>query len=167
MGPPETTIMEHPACTDCVFDTAVHQSCYGVRGDLPDSWLCHPCAAKVADVRCVLCPVRIGAFKPTTEGEWAHIVCANWLPETWCGDNTKVEPVCGIEDVDADRCTWSLLCVVCRTREGACLQCTSSCGRCVTAFHASCALAPDSGISLEMEERGDFVHKIARCEKHC
>ena len=31
--------------------------------------------------KCVFCPNSEGAFKKTTTGEWAHALCAMWIPE--------------------------------------------------------------------------------------
>jgi hypothetical protein len=51
----------------------------------------------------------------------AHLFCATWLPETYIADNVAMEPVGGIQSIAAER--FKLTCTVCRTRDGACIQC--------------------------------------------
>jgi hypothetical protein len=61
----------------------VHQSCYAIK-DIPEGeWLCWPCREHLDPdaIKCALCPVRKGAFKKTTCGQWCHMVCAHWMPE--------------------------------------------------------------------------------------
>ncbi|GKF87925.1 histone-lysine N-methyltransferase ATX2-like protein, partial [Tanacetum coccineum] len=61
----------------------VHARCYGelepVNGVL---WLCNLCRPGAPEVSppCCLCPVTGGAMKPTTDGRWAHLACAMWIP---------------------------------------------------------------------------------------
>ncbi|GJZ24614.1 histone-lysine N-methyltransferase ATX2-like protein isoform X1 [Tanacetum coccineum] len=71
----------------------VHARCYGelepVDGVL---WLCNLCRPGAPEVSppCCLCPVTVlahvtlknwgGAMKPTTDGRWAHLACAMWIP---------------------------------------------------------------------------------------
>lgn len=54
-----------------------------------------------------------------------------WIPEISTQDFTRMEPVCGIEDLK-DR--WELSCCVCRQRMGAKIQCSS----CYTSYHPLC-----------------------------
>ncbi|KVH88382.1 FY-rich, C-terminal [Cynara cardunculus var. scolymus] len=61
----------------------VHARCYGelepVDGVL---WLCNLCRTGAPEFSppCCLCPVTGGAMKPTTDGRWAHLACAMWIP---------------------------------------------------------------------------------------
>lgn len=59
--------------------------CYGVVDVLFDgserNWKCDRCAAakdcaEEYFATCVLCPLRGGPLKKTTEGTWAHLICA-------------------------------------------------------------------------------------------
>ena len=67
---------------DCC-NIAVHQACYGIKEIPEGDFFCDRCVAvKQKDVSptCVFCPHRDGAFKRTTDGQWAHIHCAFWTP---------------------------------------------------------------------------------------
>lgn len=70
-------------CDGC--DVAVHASCYGnpLRLGVPEGdWFCQLCQSKSANPRsCCLCPSTEGAMKQTTDGKWAHISCAVFVPE--------------------------------------------------------------------------------------
>lgn len=83
----------------------VHARCYGehepVNGVL---WLCNLCRSGAPPPPCCLCPLigilglifllcsllhvivyyngvfLGGAMKPTTDGRWAHLACAMWIP---------------------------------------------------------------------------------------
>ncbi|GJZ43981.1 histone-lysine N-methyltransferase ATX2-like protein isoform X1 [Tanacetum coccineum] len=61
----------------------VHARCYGelepVDGVLWLCNLCRPGAPEVSSPYC-LCLVTRGAMKPTTDGRWAHLACAMWIP---------------------------------------------------------------------------------------
>ncbi|GJX55519.1 histone-lysine N-methyltransferase ATX2-like protein isoform X1, partial [Tanacetum coccineum] len=80
----------------------VHARCYEelepVDGVL---WLCNLCRPGAPEVSppCCLCPVTGGAMKPTTDGRWAHLACAMWIPETCLSDIKKMEPVDGINRI--------------------------------------------------------------------
>ncbi|KAL6970849.1 hypothetical protein U1Q18_030531 [Sarracenia purpurea var. burkii] len=101
----------------------VHAKCYGelepVDGVL---WLCNLCRPGVPNVPppCCLCPVIGGAMKPTTDGRWAHLACAIWIPETCLSDVKKMEPIDGLSRINKDR--WKLLCSICGVSYGACIQ---------------------------------------------
>ncbi|TXG72916.1 hypothetical protein EZV62_001495 [Acer yangbiense] len=74
-------------CSVCHMDE-VHARCYGelepVDGVL---WLCNLCCpgAPESPPPCCLCPVIGGAMKPTTDGRWAHLACAMWIPGSIVG----------------------------------------------------------------------------------
>lgn len=57
------------------------QACYGILKVPIGSWLCRTCALGVQP-KCLLCPKRGGALKPTRSGtKWVHVSCALWIPE--------------------------------------------------------------------------------------
>lgn len=56
---------------------------------------------------CILCPNEGGAFKQTTNGEWAHLLCAIWVPETRVANDTLMEPITGVDRINKQR--WKLV----------------------------------------------------------
>lgn len=57
------------------------QACYGILKVPEGSWLCRTCALGVRP-KCLLCPKKGGAMKPTRSGtKWVHVSCALWIPE--------------------------------------------------------------------------------------
>ncbi|XP_029439978.1 E3 ubiquitin-protein ligase Jade-2 isoform X2 [Rhinatrema bivittatum] len=66
-------------CDKC--NVCVHQACYGILKVPLGNWLCRTCALGVQP-KCLLCPKRGGALKPTRSGtKWVHVSCALWIPE--------------------------------------------------------------------------------------
>ncbi|MBN3271390.1 JADE2 ligase, partial [Polyodon spathula] len=66
-------------CDKC--NICVHQACYGILKVPTGNWLCRTCALGVQP-KCLLCPRRGGALKPTRSGtKWVHVSCALWIPE--------------------------------------------------------------------------------------
>ncbi|XP_057779288.1 histone-lysine N-methyltransferase ATX2-like [Salvia miltiorrhiza] len=131
----------------------VHARCYGelepTGGVL---WLCNLCRPGAPELPlCCLCPVVGGAMKPTTDGRWAHLACAIWIPETCLSDVKKMEPIDGLCRINKDR--WKLLCSICHVSHGACIQCSNH--NCRVAYHPLCARA--AGFCLEPEDM-DRVH---------
>lgn len=43
----------------------------------------------------MLCPNEGGAFKQTVHGEWVHLLCAIWVPETRVANEVFMEPITG------------------------------------------------------------------------
>jgi hypothetical protein len=86
-------------------------------------------------VTCFLCPNEGGAFKQTVHGEWVHLLCAIWIPETRVANEVFMEPITGVERISKQR--WKLKCSVCDIREGACIQCSKN--SCFLAYHVTCA----------------------------
>lgn len=80
--------------------SAFHQTCYGseVRDKLPDgdNWYCHRCCYLMENdlppeaVICRFCPQLKGPIKRirnTSDQEWGHLTCVNWIPEIWYSDD--------------------------------------------------------------------------------
>lgn len=59
--------------------------------------------------QCILCPNEGGAFKQTTNGDWVHLLCAIWVPETRVVNEVFMEPVSGAEKISKQR--WRLVSV--------------------------------------------------------
>ncbi|KAH6778423.1 trithorax-like protein 2 [Perilla frutescens var. hirtella] len=153
----------------------VHAKCYGefepTGGVL---WLCNLCRPGAPEPPpCCLCPVVGGAMKPTTDGRWAHLACAIWIPETCLTDVKTMEPIDGLCRINKDR--WKLLCSICHVSHGACIQCCNH--NCRVAFHPLCARA--AGFCLETEdierihlppneeeEECQPIQLLSFCEKH-
>lgn len=63
----------------------VEQACYGILKVPEGSWLCRTCALGLQP-KCLLCPKKGGAMKPTRSGtKWVHVSCALWIPEVSAG----------------------------------------------------------------------------------
>ncbi|XP_074237598.1 E3 ubiquitin-protein ligase Jade-2 isoform X3 [Saimiri boliviensis] len=146
-------------CDKC--NVCVHQACYGIIKVPTGSWLCRTCALGVQP-KCLLCPKRGGALKPTRSGtKWVHVSCALWIPEVSIGCPEKMEPITKISHIPASR--WALSCSLCKECTGTCIQCSMP--SCVTAFHVTCAFDH----SLEMRTilaDNDEVKFKSFCQEH-
>ncbi|CAK5267199.1 unnamed protein product [Mycena citricolor] len=121
-------------CDGC--NLAVHQDCYGIPYIPEGQWLCRKCTVSPENpVSCILCPNEGGAFKQTVDGEWIHLLCAIWVPETAVANDVFMEPIVGVEKIQKQR--WKLKCQECGVREGACIQCAKT--QCFASFHPTCA----------------------------
>ncbi|KAF7794968.1 hypothetical protein EIP86_006111 [Pleurotus ostreatoroseus] len=148
-------------CDGC--NLAVHQDCYGVPYIPEGQWLCRKCTVSPENpVSCILCPNEGGAFKQTTSGEWVHLLCAIWVPETRVANDVFMEPVIGVDKISKQR--WKLKCSICDIREGACIQCIKS--SCFLAFHATCARKEKLLMPMKSSQGSEAPTLACYCEKH-
>ncbi|KAJ3792202.1 bromodomain and PHD finger-containing protein 3 [Lentinula aff. detonsa] len=147
-------------CDGC--NLAVHQDCYGVPYIPEGQWLCRKCTVSPENpVSCILCPNEGGAFKQTVNGEWVHLLCAIWVPETRVANDVFMEPVIGVDKISKQR--WKLKCSICDIREGACIQCAKT--SCFLAFHPTCAR--NERLLLPMKStQAENATLTCFCDKH-
>ena len=145
-------ILQCDGCKHCV-----HMSCYSV-GEAPHGslWLCDVCQARPSEDQrpaCVLCPVKGGVMKRTTEGKWCHPACAIWIPETHLlRDETYLNLtglIGGVKRINRSR--LDRRCMFCRQNYGAVIQC---CGEgdgweCFKTFHYMCAKNNQCDLRIE------------------
>ncbi|KAL1940886.1 hypothetical protein VTO73DRAFT_7927 [Trametes versicolor] len=148
-------------CDGC--NLAVHQDCYGVPYIPEGQWLCRKCTVSPENpVSCILCPNEGGAFKQTVSGDWVHLLCAIWVPETAVANDVFMEPITGVERISKQR--WRLRCSVCDVREGACVQCSKA--SCFVAFHATCARKEKLLMPMKATQGSEAPTLACYCEKH-
>ncbi|KAH9930248.1 PHD-zinc-finger like domain-containing protein [Fomitopsis serialis] len=148
-------------CDGC--NLAVHQDCYGVPYIPEGQWLCRKCTVSPENpVSCVLCPNEGGAFKQTVHGDWVHLLCAIWVPETRVANDVFMEPITGIDRISKPR--WRLKCSLCDVKEGACIQCNKP--SCFVAFHVTCARKDKLLMPMKASQGSEAPMLAAFCEKH-
>ncbi|XP_028839245.1 protein Jade-1 isoform X2 [Denticeps clupeoides] len=146
-------------CDKC--NICVHQACYGILKVPQGNWLCRTCALGVQP-KCLLCPKRVGALKPTRSGtKWVHVSCALWIPEVSIGCPEKMEPITKVSHIPASR--WALSCSLCKEHTGTCIQCSMP--SCIIAFHVTCAF--DHGLEMRtILAENDEVRFKSFCLEH-
>jgi len=148
-------------CDKC--DVAVHQSCYGIKKVPEGDWLCKACSARGGRKSCCLCTVPGGALKPTVDGRWAHLFCAQWIPELFISDLDAMEPIENTKAIVHER--LQLTCADCKQHGvGACIQCAY--GACAVPFHPMCALVNGTRMEVRSTETSPNVEYLCYCEKH-
>jgi len=126
-------------CDGC--DMAVHQQCYGVQYIPEGSWKCSRCLSTVP-VKCCLCHERnpAHAIKQCVGGEWVHVICALWVPETtlrFIQGPGEIEYLDSIDVSTIPPERMQHLCSVCHMPGGACIKCSQD--GCTNYFHPICA----------------------------
>jgi hypothetical protein len=97
---------------------------------------------------CCLCPNDIPGLEiiPTDDGRKAHRMCALYVPETYIETVDGKEIAANVAKIDKAR--LELKCLYCRSKRGACFQCSQK--KCARSYHATCAAA--AGVFVEEEE---------------
>ena len=150
----EDLILQCDSCKGCT-----HMSCYSVtKAPHGNLWLCDVCQVRPAEADrppCVLCPVKGGLMKRTTEGQWCHPGCAIWIQETHIiADERYLNLeglIGGVKQISQSRREHR--CMFCKQIYGAVIQCCEEgddhVSECFKTFHLMCA--KNNGCELRME----------------
>ena len=148
-------------CDGC--NLAVHQDCYGVPYIPEGHWLCRKCQiAPQSPNSCIFCPNEGGPMKQTLDSQWAHVLCAFWIPEVWFRSPDLMEPIEGLDLIPKSR--WKLTCYICQQKMGACVQCANK--SCFTAFHVTCARRAKLCLQMKLHLHLDSSALKGYCDKH-
>lgn len=171
----ETVLNQIFVCSCC--KVAVHLGCYRSLENPILSWKCELCEEITSlprspnnemvdgrrrhyvDARCVLCDAASGAFRKSTDGQWVHALCAEWLLESNYRRG-QTNPVEGLYAILKDKKLQS--CCVCKQNVGLCLKC--SYGHCQITFHPTCAR--NAGLYMNVKSIDGRLQHKAYCEKH-
>ncbi|KAK9845819.1 hypothetical protein WJX81_003269 [Elliptochloris bilobata] len=113
--------------------------------------------------RCILCPVRHGAFRETVDTrEWVHEVCALWTPDIAVRPGAGCAVVEGARSLRPER--WGGTCALCGLSEGVVLRCNA--GHCAAAAHALCARNAGHYLAVRGGECGQRANYRVYCPVH-
>lgn len=156
--------MLNPIFVCCNCKVAVHFGCYrGVRDHI-GPWYCEHCeellpfrSPRSLPVQCGLCGASTGAFRKSTDGQWIHAFCAEWLLESTYrrGQPNLVE---GMENILKGRD----VCYICSRKVGLCIKCNY--GNCQSIFHPYCAR--NAGFYMIVRTSGGKLQHKAYCDRH-
>lgn len=155
----DDTVIQCDKCKGCV-----HMSCYSVQ-EAPNGrlWLCDVCRYHPKDddkPDCFLCPVKGGVMKRTTCGKWCHPICALWLPETSILRDCEYQELRGLIDgIDLiHKSRMTSVCMFCKQKHGAVIQCCVEGTDCFRAFHFLCAKGQMCTHELVIDGDGEDHH---------
>ncbi|KAK1361629.1 Histone-lysine n-methyltransferase atx1 [Heracleum sosnowskyi] len=168
----ETILNPILICSSC--KVAVHLDCYRSVKDSAGPWNCELCeelsssrsfgAASVNSwekpyslAECGLCGGTAGAFRKSTDGQWIHAFCAEWILESTY-KRGQANLVQGMETISKG----SEMCHICQRKQGVCIKCNY--GHCQSCFHPSCAKG--AGFHMNVKAIGGKLQHKAYCERH-
>nr|GMD74160.1 histone-lysine N-methyltransferase atx1 [Ipomoea batatas] len=172
-GRSETVLKSILVCSGC--KVAVHLDCYCSFRNSAGPWYCELCddklhgglgipAANLWDkekpcfvAECGLCGGTTGAFRKSTDGQWVHAVCAEWVLES----TFRRGQVNSIEGMAIVR-KGNDVCGICHRKHGVCIKC--SYGHCRSTFHPYCARS--AGLFMTSKTVGGKLLRKAYCDKH-
>ncbi|XP_019415536.1 PREDICTED: uncharacterized protein LOC109327024 [Lupinus angustifolius] len=168
---PETMLNPILVCSGC--KVAVHLDCYRSVKETMGPWYCELCedlssrssAASTVNfwekpyfvAECALCGGTTGAFRRSSDGQWVHAFCAEWVFES----TFRRGQINGVEGVETMLKGTDTCCICCR-KQGLCMKCCY--GHCRTTFHPSCARS--AGLYMTVRTVGSKLQHKAYCEKH-
>jgi hypothetical protein len=97
--------------------------------------------------------------EPSTHMAWVHYSCCMWIPELEFTSDPVPNHIARFDQIDKRR--FGFECLVCRKKEGACVQCSSK--KCQESFHVECARR--TKIFMEAKNSDNRYYTIY-CEKH-
>lgn len=167
----ETILNPILVCLSC--KVAVHLDCYRSVKESTGPWCCELCEDLSSRssgatphnfwekpyfvAECGLCGGTAGAFRKSSNGEWVHAFCAEWVFESTFRRG-QVNPIEGMETVLKE----AHACYICRRKHGVCIKCNF--GHCQITFHPTCARS--SGFYMNIKNYGGKLQHKAYCEKH-
>lgn len=153
-------------CSTC--NVPVHPQCYGLplSIEIPtDDWYCQLCQLDPTQHKvttCCLCGMRQGAMKLTTDYQWCHVCCSDWVPEVFfrIPDGKQV-----IDTLQIPSSRYHQQCNLCNTTQGCTVQCSTV--GCEQRFHITCGMKDGAGLEYRASNNANVPDQIiSTCVAH-
>ncbi|RAL38749.1 hypothetical protein DM860_013430 [Cuscuta australis] len=173
-GRPETILNSILVCSGC--KVSVHLDCYCSVRKSAGSWHCELCddrssrgglGTPAADLgekekpyflaECGLCGGTTGAFRKSTDGQWVHALCVEWV----LGSKVRMGQVDSIDGMALGH-KGNDVCLICQRKHGVCIKCSH--GHCRSTFHPYCARS--AGLFMTVKTVGGKLLHKAYCARH-
>eukprot|EP01083_Nonionella_stella_P066615 175596_1 len=166
-------------CYNC--NVAVHKDCYGIGRVIHDAnWICEKCfpfvrpaklrgsSAKATGSRyrpqCRLCPIKGGALKATSDGDFVHVFCTIWHPDVIISDIVKMGPMLNVNAVLKRQKELGTECSLCKSKSGGHRRCSAA--DCAVWFHPLCAWYGGAHLRVDLNVDQCCADLRAFCEEH-
>lgn len=109
--------------------------------------------------------MKLQEKKPRRQRKWCHVICAQYISETWFDPQSSIDQlsnVCNVDGIYSVR--YQGICCYCSRTKGAKVFCSLQ--SCNATFHASCGLVNNCKLLDIAEPNAEYSNRVVYCPLH-